>query len=106
MKTSIKLTIFLTFLLFVAISADVEAPTTPPTTTVTKDASPDLNSAKTSRMVIIINGPHNKNLEAYDAKNLNEAQQEVDKFIRSKVKVGDANLTDARGDRNSFVYTY
>lgn len=106
MKTSLKLTLLLTFLLFVAISADVEAPSTSPTTTVTKDASPDRDSAKTSRMVIIINGPQNKNLEAYDAKNLEEAQQEVDKFIRSKVKVGDANLTEARGDGNTFVYTY
>lgn len=57
-------------------------------------------------MVVFINGPQNKNLQAYDAKNLNEAQQEVDKFIKSKVKVGDSNLTDARGDGNTFVYTY
>lgn len=106
MKKSLKLTLFLTFLLFVAISADAEAPSTPPTTTVTKDASPDQDSARTSRMVVVINGRQDKNLEAYDAKNLNEAQQEVDKFIRSKVKVGDANLTDARGDGNTFVYTY
>lgn len=30
----------------------------------------------------------------------------MNKFIKSKVKVGDSNLTDARGDGNTFVYTY
>lgn len=30
----------------------------------------------------------------------------MNKFIKSKVKVGDSNLTDARGDGNTFIYTY
>lgn len=46
-------------------------------------------------------------LENYNVSNLNDAQKEVDRFIREKAELGDTiNLTKAKGNGKQFQYQY
>lgn len=52
-------------------------------------------------------GEPRSRLEKYNVSNLDDAQKEVDKFIRGNAELGDTvNLTNAKGNGKQYQYVY